>query len=204
MPYKNNKDYLNTFDSLLEGFQVISRDWEYLYVNETVVKQSKCNSKLDLIGKTMMACFPGIENTDMFKVLEKCMKERISEVMENQFTFPDGSKGWFELRIEPVEEGIFILSMDVSERKNSEETRKEHVKNLEELLFFTSHNLRQPITNIMGISGIILSDRVNKNELQKITGYIKESVQNLDNFSRELTQRMNQLKLESEDSRYGK
>lgn len=201
MPYQDfEKNYLNTFDNLLEGFQVISREWEYLYVNDTVVKQSKCNSKSDLIGKTMMMCFPGIENTDMFRVLKKCMTQRVSDVMENQFTFPDGSIGWFELRIEPVKEGIFILSMDITERKKSEETRKEHIKNLEELLFYTSHNLRQPITNISGISGLFIDENANINELKKAAAYMKESVSKLDEFTRELTSKMNRIMIKTQSS----
>ncbi|MBN8694655.1 MAG: PAS domain-containing protein [Bacteroidetes bacterium] len=196
MPYKDfEKNYLNTFDNLLEGFQLISKEWKYLYVNDAIVKQSKCNDKSDLLGKTMMECFPGIEKTDMFRILEKCMNERVSEVMENEFTFPDGSKGWFELRVEPVNEGIFILSMDISARKKSEELRKEHIDNLEELLFYTSHHLRQPITNISGLSGLLLSDSINKNELLKAADYMRESINNLEMFSRELTKKMNNLRL---------
>jgi signal transduction histidine kinase len=39
--------------------------------------------------------------------------------MENEFTFPDGSKGWFELRFVPVPEGVCILSLDITENKRS-------------------------------------------------------------------------------------
>lgn len=201
MPYKDfEKQYLSTFDHLLEGFQLISRDWKYLYVNDTVVKQSKCDSKTDLLGKTMMECFPGIENTDMYKLLEKCMRERVSDVMENEFTFPDGTKGWFELRVEPVEEGIFILSMDITGRKRNEENREVHIKNLEELLFFTSHNLRQPIANITGISGLLIDENVNLNELKKAASFMKDSVSKLEQFSRELTTKMNVLMLKTQNS----
>jgi len=201
MPYKDfEKQYLSTFDHLLEGFQLISRDWKYLYVNDTVVKQSKCDSKTDLLEKTMMECFPGIENTDMYKLLEKCMRERVSDVMENEFTFPDGTKGWFELRIEPVEEGIFILSMDITDRKRNEENREVHIKNLEELLFFTSHNLRQPIANITGISGLLIDENVNLNELKKAASFMKDSVSKLEQFSRELTTKMNVLMLKTQNS----
>jgi PAS domain-containing protein len=45
------------------------------------------------------------------------MKKRFSVHMENLFNYPDGSEGWFELSIQPVPEGIFILSMDITERK---------------------------------------------------------------------------------------
>ena len=40
--------------------------------------------------------------------------------MDNEFTYPDGTKEWFELSIQPVPEGIFILSIDISERKRAE------------------------------------------------------------------------------------
>lgn len=109
----------NILDNLLEGFQLIDYNWRYLYVNETVARQGK-STKEELLGYTMMEKYPGIENTKLFKVLKKCMRERISDRIENEFNYPDGTKGWFELRIEPVAEGLFILSMDISERKRIE------------------------------------------------------------------------------------
>lgn len=62
----------------------------------------------------------------MFGHLRTCMEQRISKNTENEFTFPDGSRGWFELSINPVPEGILIQSIDISTRKKAEEkvTRK--------------------------------------------------------------------------------
>ena len=48
------------------------------------------------------------------------MVERSSEILENQFTFPDGSTRWFELRIQPVPEGICVYSSDIEARKRRE------------------------------------------------------------------------------------
>ncbi len=103
-------------DNLLEGFQLISYDWEYLYVNDVVAKQGK-STKEQLVGKTMMEMYPGIEKTEMFKTLKFCMEKRVPRQIENEFTYADGSKAWFQLNIEPVPEGIFILSLDISDRK---------------------------------------------------------------------------------------
>ncbi len=108
------------FDNLLEGFQIITPDWKYLYVNETVSRQGK-KSKEELIGKTMLESYPGIEHTEMFAILRDCMENRKPREMENLFSYPDGSKAWFELRFEPVPEGVFILSLDITERKMAEE-----------------------------------------------------------------------------------
>ena len=88
---KNVRTHLDyeIIDKLLEGFQLISYDWRYLFVNKTVCKHAK-TSKENLLGHTMMEKYPGIENTKMFKVLEKCMRNRVSDTLENEFTYPDG------------------------------------------------------------------------------------------------------------------
>jgi len=109
----------HVLDSLLEGCQVIDPEYRYLYVNDALVRQAR-RPREGLVGLTMMECYPGIDATPMFDVLRRCAAERSASILENEFTFPDGSRGWFELRFEPVPEGIAILSVDVTERKRAE------------------------------------------------------------------------------------
>ena len=47
-------------NNLLEGVQVVGRDYRYLYVNEAVVAQGRTTRK-ELLGRTMMECYPGID-----------------------------------------------------------------------------------------------------------------------------------------------
>src|SRR3990170_8286456 len=110
----------STLDNMLEGCQIIGYDWRYLYINDAVVKHGR-TTKERVLGKTMMGMYPGIEKTEMFSKLQQCMKERLSTCMDNEFTYPDGEKRWFELSIQPVPEGIFILSIDITKRKTAEE-----------------------------------------------------------------------------------
>jgi len=114
-----NRVALDVLDSLVEGCQVIGFDWKYLYVNNTVATQGH-RSKEDLVGRTMMECYPGIDGTPMFSMLRRGMADRAHHRMENEFAFPDGSKGWFELRFVPVPEGVCILSLDITENKRSQ------------------------------------------------------------------------------------
>ena len=108
----------DVLESLLEGCQVVDFEYRYVYVNDTVARQGQ-RSKDQLIGRTMMECYPGIEGTQMFAVLRRCMTERKHDRHENEFTFPDGTKGWFELRFVPVPQGACILSLDITEQKRS-------------------------------------------------------------------------------------
>ena len=103
-------------DCLTEGFQIIGPDWRYVYVNPAAARHGRREAAA-LIGKPMFEAYPGIEQTPLFPVLEKCMEQRTSEVIENYFTFPDGSTQWFELRIRPVPAGICIYSADIEYRK---------------------------------------------------------------------------------------
>jgi PAS domain S-box-containing protein len=105
-----------SLDSMIEGCQIIDYDWRYVYVNEAAAKQGR-KKKEELLGYTMMQVYPGIDRTEMFNNLRNCMTNRVPHQMENEFTFPDGDKGWFDLRIEPVPEGVLILSMDITKNK---------------------------------------------------------------------------------------
>ena len=118
---------VEVLDSLLEGCQVIDREFRYVFVNSTVALQGK-RSKEELLGRTMMECYPGIENTPMFAQLRQTMLERAHHLMENEFTYPDGSKRWFELRFLPVTSGVCILSMDITARKRTEEQLRQSQK----------------------------------------------------------------------------
>jgi PAS domain S-box-containing protein len=108
------------FDNMLEGVQIHDFNWRYIYVNKTLVSYSQY-SKEELLGYRLMDKYPGIERTDLFKVLERCMKERVSEHFETEFIFPNGSRSDFELSIQPIPEGLFILSINISDRKKAEE-----------------------------------------------------------------------------------
>jgi PAS domain S-box-containing protein len=108
-----------SLDSMLEGCQIIDYDWRYVYLNKAAAEQGQ-RSKKELLGRTMMAAYPGIDRTEMFSHLRNCMTNRIAHKMENEFTFPNGSKAWFELHIEPVPEGILILSLDITKTKEIE------------------------------------------------------------------------------------
>jgi PAS domain S-box-containing protein len=147
-----------TMDHMMEGAQIIGFDWRYLYVNETLARHAKY-SKEELLGHTVFEKYPGFENTTAYKAFKRCFDERVPIHLENEFTFPDGSSGWFELSFQPVPEGVFVLSVDITERKKAEEEliRSKDVleqrakeleasnADLERFAYVASHDLQEPL-----------------------------------------------------------
>jgi PAS domain S-box-containing protein len=191
--------FRQTLDSMLEGAQIIDFNYRYLYLNDAAERQSRLR-KHELIGHTMMEKYPGIENTEVFAKIKICMEKREHTSCINEFTFPDGTKGWFELYIQPVTEGVFILSEDITARKKHEQAlqnlnedleRKviertlelernmlqvtQLNKELEAFSYSVSHDLRAPLRAINGYSQMLTEEfeQVLDDEGKRLLGNIK-------------------------------
>jgi PAS domain S-box-containing protein len=137
---KSEERYRSTLESILEGCQLIDFSWRYLYLNDiAAVHNRRPNS--ELLGRSMREVWPGIETTHAFGMISRCMIERVPTYDETEFEFPDGSKGWFDLRVQPVPEGIFLLSIDITERKRAELALRELNESLELKVVERTHDL---------------------------------------------------------------
>ena len=94
---------------------------------------------------------------------------------------------------------IFIIAMlsmryrTVVEKRNSE--RLQYEKQIEEMLFITSHKVRRPLANCVGLLDVFQSDEtLTKVEQNDIIEHMKNSAVELDVFTKELTVFMGNLK----------
>jgi two-component system cell cycle sensor histidine kinase/response regulator CckA len=105
-----------SIDHLLEGVQVVGFDWRYLYVNAAAAAHGQTSAD-QLVGRTMMECYPGIEHSEMFLVLQRVMSTRRPAALRHEFTRHTGGSQWFDLRVDPVPGGICVLSFDVTDQQ---------------------------------------------------------------------------------------
>ena len=177
---KSEARYRSTLDSILEACQLLDFDWTYLYLNDAAAAQNR-RPNAELLGRRMPDVWPGIEATAVYQHLHRCMTERRPRHDEIAFEFADGQTAWFDVRVRPVPEGIFVLSIDVTERRQAEaELRElndslerkilERTRDLEDarrraesadrtksaFLATMSHELRTPMNSIIGFTGLML------------------------------------------------
>lgn len=140
---------LFALDYLLEGVQIIGYDWKFKYVNEALVTQSKHHTKREILGMSLLDLYPGIEYSEMFQALRNCMLLRESNKFEAELSFTHGNPSWFEMRVEPIEDGLMIFTLDITERKKSEDALKKLNENLEEKIVSRTAQLQAKNKDIM-------------------------------------------------------
>ncbi|MHB8169304.1 MAG: HD domain-containing phosphohydrolase [Thermoleophilia bacterium] len=156
-------------DRMMEGCQIIDYDWRFLYVNDAAVRHGRMPRE-QLLGHTMMEAYPGIEQTPLYAAVKLCMDSRQACDMENEFRFADGETGWFELRMQPIPEGVFILSIDITNRKLAESeiaAQLSHLRSLRsvDLAILGSTDMRLALRNV-------LEEAINHLEIDAATVYL--------------------------------
>jgi signal transduction histidine kinase len=77
--------------------------------------------------------------------------------------------------------------------KKADSYLKEYAKGLEDMMYITSHKVRQPVANILGISSILHNYLQSPVQLKKLMGFLTESAVKLDIFTKELTTFIHEL-----------
>ena len=111
--------FRSILDDMFEGLQIIDFERRYVYLNKTAAEQGRYPRE-ELVGKKMIDAYPGMESTEIYRLIEECLDTREPRQVINEFTYPDGQTGWFDLRLDPIPAGVLILSIDVTEHRNTE------------------------------------------------------------------------------------
>jgi signal transduction histidine kinase len=80
-----------------------------------------------------------------------------------------------------------------SDLKKAALYQKQYIKALEKIMHIVSHQIRQPVSQLMGLSSLLQLPKNSKDEVKTMVDFVKKSAISLDFFTRQLTNTIKQL-----------
>lgn len=189
----------DTLDDSLWGVDIVNRKMLYISPGNEKI----CGYPDEAFIDNPMFWLNVVLNEDKPKFAEvlPLIQSGKRATVEYRITHANGSIRWMEMRMMPTlnEAGQVIridgISIDISERKKSEDILKKTLEELNnrynELMQFNyivSHNLRAPVANIIGLSGLLEMAEINDAEKANIIRHISQSTLKMDELIKDLSQ----------------
>lgn len=146
---------------------MFDREMRYIVTSRRYLTDFRVS--MDVIGKSHYAVFP--ELSERWKqIYQRCLAGAVEKCEEEQLFRQDGTTDWIRWEIHPWRDavgelgGIILFSEIITERKRSEEARRETIALIEadqrknEFLAMLSHELRNPLMPIR--NSLFILDRV--------------------------------------------
>lgn len=178
--------YKAIIDSTEDRHVLIDKDNKILAFNKSALKNLGASFGFEMKeGDDFVVYFKGHEHVFMLqKGLEKAFNNE-PYVYESHVASPVGYK-WLRISYLPVHNqlgklmGASINWTDITAQKEAEQKALNQLKQLREFSHITSHKLRQPLANIIGLTDLITGSKANSDEIPVLLNQLRAVASDLD------------------------
>ncbi|MET3127126.1 PAS domain S-box-containing protein [Arcicella rosea] len=170
-----------------------------VYVNKKFCEVSKYQEE-ELIGKNHRILNANYHAGTFFREMWQTISAGEMWRNEVKSIAKDGTYFWQDSIILPVFDEnrniiqYFSIRIPIDDRKKAEEEREQRIKDLEGLLFKISHEVRHPVTLMLGICNLFDDVSLSQEELATFINGIKHAAERLDIYTREITEVLSKLR----------
>lgn len=135
----------------------LNTDWEFEFINKAA-QLIIGKTKKELIGVNIWDALPKYIDTDLYMLYHKVSDEQRPQVLE---ILSEYSKRDFEVKVFPNIIGLFIIFIDITDRKESEKKKQyfDKLKIIGEMAAGVAHEVRNPLTTVKGFLQLMVENK---------------------------------------------
>ena len=112
-------------DGMAEGFALLAPDFTIVELNAEALRL-ETRPRESIIGQTHWDAYPGSRDSEIGRLYQHAMSERVPVGHEHQYEWGDGHQAWLDMRAYPTADGgLAIFYRDVTTRKAAEAALRE-------------------------------------------------------------------------------
>ncbi|QJX49068.1 PAS domain-containing sensor histidine kinase [Hymenobacter taeanensis] len=174
---------LNTiFESITDAFFLLDKQWNFTSVN-TEVERLLGVSRQELLGHSIWRVFGSGVLNHFFQQYQQAMASGEAVHFE---AFFEPRKLWLDVKAFPSEEGLSVYFSDVTDKVKAHEELYRQNKDLQQFGYIVSHNLRAPLTNMLGIVDLLTSLDKQAPQYDELLSHLRRSTEQLDSVMRDM------------------
>lgn len=167
------------FDTMTEGFVMLSRDWTLLYVNAEGLRLAD-RAGQQVIGRNLWDVWPEAVGSQAESMYRRVMQTGQPDTLEYQHPLSDGKLGWRELRAYPgADNGLSVFFRDITDRKEAEEKLLDADRRKDEFLAMLAHELRNPLAPIGAAAELLQRVKLNEERVRTTSAVIGRQVSHM-------------------------
>lgn len=117
---KSERRYRLLLESISDGVFVLDRELMFVLVNDAAASLLQLPRE-KLLGNKLTDLIQDAEETPFFETLERVIESHKPDTVTDEYVFEDGRRGWYEVRLYPVPEGVLGIVTDITEHKKAED-----------------------------------------------------------------------------------
>ncbi|WP_253737386.1 PAS domain-containing sensor histidine kinase [Halohasta salina] len=138
---ERERTYRRLTERISDAYYAVDTDFEVTYWNDTMAARIGVSAD-DVHGENLWEYFPEVQGT--------VVEDRLREAMETQEPtgceyYYEPADYWTELQIYPDEDGLAVISKDITDRKEYEARLERSNERLQEFAYILSHDLQEPL-----------------------------------------------------------
>lgn len=168
------------FDNAQELLVIFDKDLNFIDVNQALLRMLHLKRE-QIVGKHISEISPGIEATERYKSYQEVIQTGKPVIIDEARMHPNLGNYVTRVSVFKVGEGLGLAVLNITDLKDA-------IDELETFSYKSSHDMRVPIVNILGLINLAENDIEDLEAVKHYLSTIKQQAEELDTILQKLVE----------------